>query len=110
MHRLTLLFLALSVTIEAASPTWSAWGEWGAVCTECSGAISRGRSRVCIPGDDLTLCSGSRLEEELCIDCTGHWNEWSEGTVCSDDCGLCGKYTRLRECTNAAGCPTPTCE
>ncbi|KHJ92249.1 hypothetical protein OESDEN_07871 [Oesophagostomum dentatum] len=74
---------------------------------ECTGAVSRGRTRVCIPGDDLSLCSGSRLEEELCLDCTPQWTEWTTGTDCSDTCGYCGRYTRTRECQSPTGCPTP---
>ncbi|KAL6722489.1 hypothetical protein Aduo_017610 [Ancylostoma duodenale] len=109
MHRQSVLLVALSLAVEAAGPSWGDWGEWGAACTACTGAASRGRTRVCIPGDDSSWCSGSRLEQEMCLDCTAQWSEWTVGTVCSDDCGFCGKFNRTRQCSNAAGCPAPTC-
>ncbi|CAJ0609171.1 unnamed protein product [Cylicocyclus nassatus] len=107
MYGSAIVFVAISLAVNAAAPSWDTWGEWGAECSKCSGAVSRGRSRVCIPGDDLSLCSGSRLEKELCPDCTAEWTEWFIGTECSDTCGLCGRFTRTRECASPAGCPTP---
>ncbi|VDK47239.1 unnamed protein product [Cylicostephanus goldi] len=125
MYCSAIVFLAISLAVDVDSQTWDSWGEWGAECSvskklhyphslqslrkfqTCSGAVSRGRSRVCIPGDDLSFCSGSRLETELCPDCTAEWTEWFIGTECSDTCGLCGRFTRTRECKSPDGCPTP---
>ncbi|KAK5965635.1 hypothetical protein GCK32_001292 [Trichostrongylus colubriformis] len=109
MYPCLLLVMAFLVAVESAGPVWGAWGIWGAECTSCAGAVSRGRTRVCIPGDDLSMCSGSRVELESCQNCTGQWGEWTEEGSCSDTCGNCGQLTRTRQCTNAEGCPAPTC-
>ncbi|XGW33057.1 hypothetical protein V3C99_017510 [Haemonchus contortus] len=110
MSRCLLLVVAFSIAIEAAGPSWGTWGLWSLECASCPGAISRGRTRVCIPGDDLSTCSGSRIELEQCQNCTGQWSEWVDGGECSDTCGHCGRITRTRQCVNAAGCPAATCE
>ncbi|KAK6033243.1 hypothetical protein OSTOST_00540 [Ostertagia ostertagi] len=104
-----LLIFAFLFYNEAAGPTWGAWGVWSDPCTSCPGAISRGRTRVCVPGDDFSLCSGPRLEVENCVNCVGQWTEWVDGTECPDTCGNCGRLTRTRQCRNAVACPTPTC-
>uniref|UniRef100_A0A8R1DUC8 Uncharacterized protein n=1 Tax=Caenorhabditis japonica TaxID=281687 RepID=A0A8R1DUC8_CAEJA len=91
--------------------TWTTWGAWADTCSNCPGAVYRGRTRVCVPGADMSGCSGSRIEKEIC-DCPleAEWASWADWSPCDKDCGFCGNHTRTRVCEEIDGCPDVTCD
>ncbi|CAB3400269.1 unnamed protein product [Caenorhabditis bovis] len=111
---LSAYFLLISVaSLASATPgVWTSWGAFGSECTACpEGTTYVGRTRVCIPGDDGSLCEGSRIEETTCTcPTTGEWEEWGEWSECDKNCGYCGTMTRERVCTQVPDCPEVTCE
>ncbi|CAI2357506.1 unnamed protein product [Caenorhabditis sp. 36 PRJEB53466] len=103
------IFLTFVCTTALAG-TWTSWGAWADVCTNCPGSTYRGRTRVCVIGADMSGCSGSRTEKTVCnCPLDSVWGEWEDWTVCDKDCGYCGTQTRTRECEVIDGCPAANC-
>ncbi|CAO4383449.1 unnamed protein product [Caenorhabditis nigoni] len=104
-----LIFLTFLCTTALAG-TWTTWGAWADTCVNCPGATYRGRTRVCVPGTDMSGCTGDRIEKEVCnCPLEAEWKEWADWSVCDKDCGFCGTHTRTRECDLIPSCPAVTC-
>ncbi|XP_031569457.1 adhesion G protein-coupled receptor B1-like isoform X2 [Actinia tenebrosa] len=84
---------------------WNQWSSWNSCSKTCHIGYQK-RNRTCsFSSDPKVNCNRPQIQYRYCnnnISCqvAGGFSEWSKWSVCPFTCGVIGKQTRTRTCTN----------